>query len=190
MRILATGNCSGGSPRAVARGFSLLELLVVVAIIGIFIGAVVLSLGTLGNDRQMQEETDRLRSMLDLLHEESLMQSRDYGIMFTETAYKFYVYDYQQLVWVEPVDDRLLQVRMLVPQLSLALLLDGRDVPLDRDFEAQEVENPEPQVLLLSSGEVTPFTIEITRDNAPGRFEIEAELDGTIEVKQEGFDGV
>jgi hypothetical protein len=36
--------------------------------------------------------------------------------------------------------------------------------------------------MLLSSGEVTPFTIEIERDGLDGRFELTAELDGKLTV--------
>lgn len=168
-------------------GFSLLELLVVVAIIGLLVQAVTLSIGSLGNDREIGQETGRLRSMIDLLHEEALMQSRDYGLMFTATGYRFYVYDYAQQEWVEPQTDRLLAEHTLRPQLGMTLLLDGRRVPLERDFESQEVENPEPQVMLLASGEVTPFTIEMERNGIDGRFEITAELDGTVTVIEEGF---
>ena len=120
------GICSRACPRAAARGFSLLELLVVVAIIGILAGAVVLSLGSLGNDREIEEETDRLRSLLNLLHEESLMQSRDYGVMFTATGYRFYIYDYQSSHGSSRSTIDCLQLYHLRPQLDMALLLDGR----------------------------------------------------------------
>jgi hypothetical protein len=80
------------------------------------------------------------------MHEEALMQSRDYGLMFTESGYRFYVYDYQQLKWVEPQGDKLLQQHELRRQLTLGLTLDGRQVPLERDFESQDIENPEPQI--------------------------------------------
>ena len=173
--------------RRANAGFTLLELLVVVAIIGMLVGAVTLSMGALGNDRGLRDETNRLRSVLDLLHEESVMQSRDYGVMFTETGYRFYVYDYREQIWVVPPTDRLLEEHALEAQLMLSLVLDGRNVPLTRDFDSQEVENPEPQIMLLSSGEVTPFTVGVERDGIDGRFELTAALDGELTLVEKGF---
>ena len=168
-------------------GFTLIELLVVVAIIALLVQAVTLSMGALGNDRELKQETERLRSMIGLLHEEALMQSRDYGVMFTATGYRFYVFDYQQLAWAEPQTDRLLAPYRLRPRLSLSLVLDGRVVPLEPDFEAQDIENAAPQIMLLSSGELTPFSIEMVREGSAGRFELTAELDGTLSVVEEDF---
>ena len=60
------------------------------------------------------------------------MQSRDYGVMFTETGYRFYVFDYQAA--------RMGRCRRPIAcssstrcgrSSSMALVLDGRDVPLD-----------------------------------------------------------
>jgi general secretion pathway protein H len=159
----------------------------VIAIIGLLVQAVALSWRSIGSDQELEQEAGRLRGMIDLLNEEALMQSRDYGIMFTETGYRFYVFDYRELEWVEPQADRLLEPHSLRPLLSMALALDGRDVPLEPDFESQDIENAEPQVMVLSSGEVTPFTLEMSRAGVEGRFELAAELNGDVKVTQEGF---
>jgi general secretion pathway protein H len=154
----------------------------------LLVQAVALSWRSIGNDQEIEQETGRLRGMIDLLHEEALMQSRDYGLMFTETGYRFYVFDYQTLEWVQAQGDRLLQPHELRPLLSMVLVLDGREVDLETDFESQDIENAEPQVMLLSSGEVTPFEIEMSRDGVEGRFDLEVALDGKVTVAQEGFD--
>ena len=187
MPTSGTGNYRGRSAPAAQAGFTLLELLIVVVIIALLVRAVTLSWDVLGNDREIEQETSRLRSVIDLLQEEALMQSRDYGVMFTETGYRFYIFDYRELEWVEPQADRLLETHTLKPQLSMTLALDGRQVPLVPSFESQDIENPEPQIMVLSSGEVTPFTVEMTRAGIDGRFELTAELDGKLKVVQQGF---
>lgn len=184
MRISATGI----SIKPQARGFSLLELLVVVAIIGIFVGMVVLSMRVVGSDREVEQEMLRLRSLLDLLREEALMQTRDYGVLFTAAGYRFYVYDYVQQLWVEPPDDELLAQHELAEALNLALTVEDRDLVLAPSFDRLETEEPEPQIMVLSSGELTPFTAELSRDFTDGRFVLEVGIDGKMEITEDGYD--
>ena len=117
------------------------------------------------------------------------MQNRDYGVLFSESGYRFYIYDNERLLWFDPVDDRFLAERQFEQPLSLGLVLEDRDVTLDIEFEPEMLEEPEPQVVLLASGEVTPFTAEFYRDLNGGRFVLSAEFNGTLEVSEVGFDG-
>jgi len=165
------------------RGFSLLELLVVVVIVATFVGAAVLSIGIAGDNRDLEQETFRLKSLLNLLREEALMQNRDYGVLFSATGYRFYVYDYVLQTWVEPAGDTLLAGRSVDGLLELALRVEDRDIVLDEGFETDELGNPLPQVMILSSGEMTPFEADVFRPFVEeARVRLRAELDGTIEI--------
>lgn len=194
MRISGTGistdrqSSSVLSPRPCSHGFSLIELLVVVTIIGIFAGAAVLSLGILGSDRELEREAFRFRSLVDLLVEEAVMESRDYGLMFSESGYRFYIYDYQQLIWLDPIGDSFLAEYQLREPLTMALSLEDREVVLEAGFDPELLEDPEPQVLILASGEITPFEAEFYRELNGGRFVLTAELDGSLELSERGFD--
>lgn len=176
--------------RRCSAGFSLIELLVVVVIIGIFAGAAVLSISTAGNDREIEREAFRLRTLLELIREESVMQSRDYGVLFSESGYRFYIYDPERLLWFEPVDDRFLAARLLADPIAIELSLEDRLITLDTQFNEEGLEEPEPQVALLASGEMTPFQISFYRELNGGRFVLSSELDGTLEVSQVGFNAL
>ena len=185
-----TGIWTKRSPlRRRGGGFSFIELLVVVVIIGVFVGAAIFSLGVVGSDREIEREVFRLRTLLELLREEAVMQNRDYGVLFSETGSRFYIYDLERLLWFEPIDDRFLSARRLQEPLSLGLKLEDRDISLESEFEPEILEEPAPHVFLLASGEMTPFEAAFYRELNGGQILLSAELDGTLEVSEVGFDG-
>ena len=186
MRTLATGTWISPRPCPQARGFTLLELLVVVFIIALFAGVAVLSLGVLGSDRELRREAERLSTLLDLGHEEALMQGRDFGVLFSARSYRFVMFDYQSGSWVIPADDDMLRERQLPEQLNLSLRLEDRDVALEADL-VDVTDTAEPQVLVLSSGEMTPFEAGFGRDFENGEFRLSAEFNGKIAVSAVGF---
>lgn len=172
-----------------ADGFSLIELLVVMVIIGLFAATAVLSLNVVGPDRELEREALRLRSLLDTLMDEAVLETRDYGVQFTRHGYRFFVYDYRTLTWLDPVGDEFLRERRLAEPIELALFLDDREVSLEPEQEPEPGEQPQPQVVLLASGEITPFEAHLFRDAGGGRYLIEGALDGSLQVTRSGFDG-
>ena len=168
--------------RARYGGFSLLELLVVVAIIGIFVGVTVLSVQITGEDRESEQEAFRLKSLLDLLREDALLRGTDYGVHFSENGYNFYYYDYARRSWLLPPADGLVIQHDLPQALEMSVVVDDRDVVLEPAPDLDEGETAVPQVMILSTGEMTPFTLEIYRDALGPRFALTAEFNGNMEI--------
>ena len=107
------------SNRCRAPGFSLIELLVVVSVIGIITSMVLLSLGVLGDDRQLRVEARRISSLLELAQDEAVMQGREFGLEVMLSSYRFVEYDAFQSRWVELIGDDTFRLRQL-PEIGRA----------------------------------------------------------------------
>ena len=183
------------------RGFTLLEVLVVVAIIGIFVGVAALSTDLVNFDRKMDQEAGRLETLLQYVSEDALMQTQDYGLEFYQNGYEFYVFNQNERAWQSIAADSPLRQRTL-DAMQLKLRIDEREVELwpsseyarrvrpsaDDDDGEQTGTGPTPQVVIFSSGEFTPFELEIVKASDP--FEpgvtLSTEFDGKTEIERRG----
>jgi type II secretion system protein H len=114
-----------------ARGFTLLELMVVVVIIGIVVIGTILSLGATGRDSGLEQERDRLAALIAYTRERGQMLTLEYGIRFGQHGYRFTFYDNRLSQWgPERVDDTL-RLRQLPKGLRFQLLIEGKEIVLD-----------------------------------------------------------
>src|ERR1700761_6124776 len=115
---------------APAAGFTLIEIMVVVFIIGIISAGVLLSVNLTGRDRDLEKESDRLFSLINYAREEGELQTREYGVLFHDDGYQFVAYDARRGVWREVYEDDVLRMRKLPDGLNFKLIVDARPVNL------------------------------------------------------------
>lgn len=194
-----------GLRRAVASGFSLLELLVVVVIIGILASMFTLSIGLTRGDRAVEQEIDRMQALLEVASEDAVLQGRELGIRFDREGYEFLGQDPDLGNWNLLYGDAVLRRRELDPDLRLALEIEGRDIelaaaeeraPPEPDAEGEDADEnrdrakggPLPQIFIFSSGDIgPPFMVRLRREFGGLTLLLEVKADGSMEVTREGF---
>jgi general secretion pathway protein H len=182
--VTGTSSNAGRPRKAAARvsGFTLLEVLVVVVIIGIITSMAVISVNVLGGDHEMQQEAERLQAILIQSREDAMLQSRDLGLRLDETSFEFLEYDGRTERWRPVVGDPLLRERALPPGLRLRLRLEDRDVKLKPREPATERDAIYPHVILQASGDVVPFDVIFSRDGTDEKRRVSGTVEGRIEL--------
>lgn len=158
--------------------FTLIELMVVIVIIGIVLTFTTLAIGDGGKQQALRQEAERFTALLQLASEEAVLQGRDLGVSLSETQYQFWQLNGQE--W-QRIDDEMLRIRSLPAGIQLQLEMDGEktDLPLTLEKTSQ------PALLLLSSGEITPFVARFHMENDATTVTVRGELTGTLTVRDE-----
>ena len=175
--------------------FTLIELLVVIVIVGIVSAVALLSFGILGDDRNLQREARRLGSLIELANDEATMQGRDYGMEIMRSGYRFVEHDPLTEQWQEIFGDETLRPRQLAEQMEFELFIEDRRVLLEdeaADSEKDEeddntnrnrIDDYTPHVLILSSGDITPFELKIVRQQDRTEITMTMSLLGEFEIQ-------
>ena len=135
------------------RGFTLLELLVVLLIVGIIVSFAGLSIGQ-RSSRVVHDEAERLNGLFQMASDEAVMDGRELAVEFTKDGYRFLELN-QDNKWVPVEKDNLFRERELPPDIKLDLVIEGAEASF------KDKKNL-PKVFVLSSGELTPFTLTLS----------------------------
>lgn len=159
------------------RGFSLIEILVVVVIVGVTTGLVALSIRGSG-EREVENAAHRAQALVRLACERAMLGGRDIGFAVVNDGLRFGYFDIDGWRPLAGAGSDELRARPLGRDLALAALREGIPLPLS------EEPGREPSFACLSSGELTPFVLRIDRVDASQPWELEGHLDGELALKQ------
>ncbi|WP_438865601.1 type II secretion system minor pseudopilin GspH [Neptunicella sp.] len=182
------------------RGFTLLEIMVVILIIGISASVVMLNVD--GEDRsdELKKQAQRFQVVFSMAAEYAILNQQQLGLRIDQNQYYFVILDDEQQ-WQKVDNNDFLSEYSLPEPFSLKLELD--DLPWQEDQslfdsklfdeqssfdqeqssigeEEEDKKPPPPQVWLLSSGDITPFSLTFMFEpnfgqQQPTYFRIEAQ---------------
>ena len=155
-----------------SAGFTLIEIMVVVAIIAIMVGAVVLRIDFQNTGTTMRDNAQRTALLMELASDQAIYSRQQLGIRFHPTSYEFYILSADEKsgtgVWEILEDDRL-KFREIPVDMEFRVDISGIPIVLeeleDELANVSEDSPMKPHVIFLSNGELMPDFRIVMADN-------------------------
>ena len=143
-------------PRNAAQnGFTLIEILVVLVIIGLMATLAVFTMGGSSQQRELEVQAQDLYLRMQVMSEQAVLNNLEAGLVLESDRYQFVVFDDETQAW-NASPERLFQARALPIWLSVDTVVDADGPRLTNNNNTLR-----PDVVFFSSGESTAFEIEL-----------------------------
>ncbi len=181
-------------------GFTLIELMVVVVIVAILFTYTTLAIRSDSAEDLIKKEAFRLERLIQLAMEEAILRGEEYAIEIHLDGYRFLRFTETQ--WLPLSDDKILRERELPLDMELEMSLEDTEIVIDLssdpkteqelelDDESEEdtqdeTSKAEPQIYLLSSGEITPeFDIRFYILGVETSYFVKGYFDGSLTTEK------
>jgi general secretion pathway protein H len=184
MPTLVTGIWVNNPSRGRSTGFTLVEIMVVVFIVGLLASAAVIVFGGERRDTELDREAERLDALFDYVREQAELQTRDYGFRTHRTSYQFVVFDPLRNEWRQAMEDDALRERTLPEGLRPALIVEGRPIVLDTRWP--KIDDFKPQVMIFGNGDLTSFDLTLEREGSADRARVMSDEQSNLRLQLPG----
>lgn len=167
-------------PNSRTRGFTLLEVMLVLLLMGLAVGYVMFNAFGVSHVDSLKQQAQRLQVIVDMASDYAVLNQQQLGVRIEEDRSEYYfAYLDETDEWQRIEGEEIYAPHTLPESYTFTLNLDDlpwdvEDQLFDRDLfdETLSVSNdgvdigneeerklPPPQIMIMSSGEVTPFTL-------------------------------
>ncbi len=161
-------------------GFTLIEILVVMILLGIVMTIAVISIGDTQSEK-LEEDMRRLLQISRLTHEEAIINQQTLAIKFSKHGYSIERYDPQGKIWMPVTEPAFFLPKELDESYEIKLLQDGLRVSLETNDNSDEESN-NGKVLMYASGEMTPFELIVSLPDSDIHYRLTGDLMGKLEI--------
>jgi len=175
-----------------ARGFSLLELLVVLFVVVIITSLATLNVGSGNQDLRLEAQVRELQNIALFALDEAQLSGRDMGMLLfldargPETTFGYDWRERRPEGWRRPLTASDVFAEQALPvEVDLSLLLEN--VPAAELLPAPVAADAAPQVVFYASGEVVPGELELRRrDSGEILWRLQWDLLGRMTLQRRG----
>ncbi len=116
-------------------GFTLVELMMVVFIVGVMAGLVVMTIGG-GDRRVLKKEANRIQQLMVIAQDEATLSGQEIGFYLDDRqkVYGFLYFDDQQMAW-QPMEKEAFIQRSVPEEYQWSLSIQGERIDLTKIFK-------------------------------------------------------
>lgn len=149
------------------RGFTLIEILIVIVIIGITLGFALIAFGDFGESRRIQFSAEQLANTLSLAQQQAILETSTLGLRINNTSYQ--ILKFQDKTGWNPISNKgIFKVHYFPKNTVIHLKTSYKPV------------QGTPAILITSSGDMTPFTLEFGTDKEKWMARLTGSHDGNL----------
>ena len=160
-------------------GFTLIEVLLVVVVVGILAAVVVGSFTGADKQQELRGYVERLTLRIEMARDKAIQSNREWGLYVDEEGIRFVQFDPINLDWMQQFSSAF-EAEEFAEQVELEAKVEsfagvelnqdsffshsdnGFDLDADKKSNKQKDDQSRfPDIVLFSSGEVTPFKITV-----------------------------
>lgn len=160
------------------RGFTLIEVLVVIVIVAIMSATVAISFNGGDRDRRLRAEVLRIAGLLELTRNQAIQRNEEWGLFVEESTFSFATFDEESREWVaweqRPLKETTLE------NMRLELRVDDQ-VQLPDNYDEGEV----PDLVFFSSGESQKYDLRVQPEWETRAWTISSDGLSSAEAEQE-----
>lgn len=150
------------------QGFTLIEILVVIVIIGITLGFAVLAFGDFGASRHLITSAEQFTHHVKLIQQQAMLESATYGIQIEPTGYSILRFAPPK-TWQTP------------PSPALARRIH---FPAHAWVSFTNTGQKKPSIILYATGDMTPFRLSLGLDKQPHIIDVVGLQNGTLSLER------
>ncbi len=146
------------------HGYTLIELIIVILIIGLITSVILLRMGTVRFERKVSIFADQVQSFIQVCQQQAILQPAVIGLVFQPDSFQAYYFtDTESPTWRSLAEkDSFWQPRLIPKDVFLHITAS---VPVTRDVIT-------PQVVIQSNGDLTPFVIDLGYVGEPAHYRL------------------
>lgn len=152
------------------KGFTLIEILIVLVIIGIIMSFAVVSYGDFGETRQLKMAQQHFVDQIKLVQTKAIISTKTYGLNISTKDHTFFQFSPRTKKWLT-INEPIFKKTAFPPHKKL-----NYTHPSSKQT---------PEIIISPDGQITPFTFELTSQSNESAI-IEVKANGEIALIEKG----